>query len=47
MKKVYNLVDMTKARDEEAVETVGIKVSLRSVGGGCLHSHGKSFRVVF
>lgn len=33
MKKVYELVDVTKARNEETVETICIKVSLRSFGG--------------
>lgn len=46
MKKVYKLGDMTKARDEETVETIHIKVSLHSFGGCCSHSHGKSFVVI-
>lgn len=47
MKKVYELVDMTKAGSEETVETICIKVSLRSFGGYCSHSWGGSAGVVF
>lgn len=47
MKKVYELVDMTQARNEETVETIGIKVSLRSFGGYCSQSWGGSAGVVF
>lgn len=32
MKKVYKLVDMSKAKDGETVETIYIKVSLLSFG---------------
>lgn len=32
MKKVYELVNMSKAKDEETVETLYIKVSLLSFG---------------
>lgn len=38
MKKVYELVDVTKARNEKTVETICIKVSLPSFGGHCSHS---------
>lgn len=38
MKKVYELVAMARARNEGTVETICIKVLLRSFGGYCSHS---------
>lgn len=38
-------MDMTKARDEETVETICIKVPLRWFGSGyCSDSYGKSLQ---
>lgn len=43
MKKVYSLVNITKAKDQEAVQSICIKVSLRLLRKRCYFLNRKHF----
>lgn len=47
MKKGYSLVNITKAKDQEAVQSICIKVSLLLFWNCCYSHYGQSFSAFF